>query len=114
MHPHHLADIVSPGQKQDASVILLPVRQNEWEQHHPQDVVQCSDAYATFPTTKYGVDGGHKENAGPTVQAMVKQLPKWCGGVGATSLFTINAIYTEQNERLNIWNECLCEHVNTA
>lgn len=39
VRPHHLADVVPPGQKQDASVIFLPVRQNEREQHHPQDVI---------------------------------------------------------------------------
>lgn len=73
--PYHLAYVVSPRQKQDPSVVFLPMRQNEWEQHHPQDVIQCGNAYATFPTAKYGVDGGHEEDAGPTVEAVVKQLP---------------------------------------
>lgn len=31
VHPHHLADIVSPRQEQDAGVVLLPVGQDERE-----------------------------------------------------------------------------------
>jgi len=73
--PHHLADVVAPGQEQDARVVFLPVREDEGEQHHPQDVVQRGHAHTTLPTPKYGVDGGHEVDAGPTVQAVVKQLP---------------------------------------
>lgn len=94
--PHHLADIVSPRQEQDAGVVLLPVRQNEREEHHPQDVVERGHAHAAFPSTEYGVDGSHKKDAGPTVQAMVKELPQWGGGVGSASLFAIHAVYRQQ------------------
>lgn len=73
--PHHLADVVAPGQEQNARVIFLPVRQNEGEQHHPQDVVQRNHAHAALQAPKHGVDGRHEEDAGPAVQAVVKQLP---------------------------------------
>lgn len=75
MCPYHLADVVAPGQKQDASVVLLPVRQNEWEQHHPEDVVQRGNAYSARPASKYGVYSGNEEDAGPAVQTVVEQLP---------------------------------------
>lgn len=73
--PHHLADVVAPRQKQDARVVFLPVGQNEREEHHPQDVVEYGNADAAFPAPKYGVDGGHEEDAGPAVQAVVEELP---------------------------------------
>lgn len=72
---YHLADVVSPGQKQDTSVVFLPVRQDEGEQHHPQDVIQRGHAHAALTSPKYGVHGGHEEDAGPAVQAVVKKLP---------------------------------------
>lgn len=75
MGPHHLAHVVSPGQKQDARVVFLPVGQDEGEQHHPQDVVEHTYAHATFPTPKYGVHRGDKEDAGPAVEPMVEELP---------------------------------------
>ena len=72
---YHLADVVSPGQEQDASVVFLPVRQDEGEQHHPQDVIQRGHTHTALTTPKYGVNRGHKVDAGPAVQAVIKKLP---------------------------------------
>lgn len=74
-YPYHLTHVIPPGQKQDASVVFLPVRQDEGEQHHPQDVIQRDHAHSTLPTPKYGINRGHEEDAGPAVQAMVKEFP---------------------------------------
>lgn len=96
---YHLADVVSPGQEQDAGVVFLPMRQDEGEQHHPQYVIEYDHTHATLPTPKYGVHGGHEKHARPTVQTMVKQLPQWRGGVGAASLLTVHTVFTTRKRR---------------
>lgn len=91
--PHHLADVVAPGQKQDARVVFLPVGQDEGEKHHPQDVVERDHAHAALPAPEYGVHGGHEEDARPAVQAVVEQLPQRRRGVGAAGLFPVDAVW---------------------
>ena len=93
---HNLPDVVAPGQKEDAGVVLLPVRHDEAEHdaHHQQ--VDPEHAHPVLPAPEDGVEPHRQEEGGPAIQAVVKQLAQRGTGLRSAGLLPVDPICHKQ------------------
>ena len=75
-HTHQLRQVITPGQEEQARVVLLPVRHEETHEHapHAEEHAERRDAELELP--KHGEQRDGDEEGGPRVQPVVKQLPQ--------------------------------------
>ena len=78
----HHGHVVSPGQVEDARVVLLPVRDEEADVDVPEEAEhpEHGEREPVLVPPEHGVDSARDEDGGPGVQPVVEQLAQGSGG----------------------------------